>query len=188
MVRIPITIEILQVNARRRCGDFTALLANRVTGNRRLHLSCCRPLPALRWSSFWLNYLLHAVVGLCRQRFDRREIPPVDQHRMREELFVRHFRAMQLEAFRQGSRGGAYESFLEYRPWEFDLAEVSVPTHIWLGDRDSFVPRTMGEYLESAIPGVDFHWAEGKGHFGIEDWDAIFAACAGDIGTRRWPT
>jgi pimeloyl-ACP methyl ester carboxylesterase len=135
---------------------------------------------------------LFAPLGWCAKyspglfiRLITASIPPVDQHRMGEELFVRHFRAMQLEAFRQGSRGGAYESFLEYRPWGFDLASVAAPTHIRLGDRDTFVPRTMGEYLESAIPGVDFHWAEGKGHFGIEDWDAIFGACAGDIGTRR---
>ncbi|WP_204804010.1 alpha/beta fold hydrolase [Mycobacterium riyadhense] len=112
-------------------------------------------------------------------------VPTVDKRRMLDPLFLKHFQAMQLEAFRQGSRGGAYEAFLEYRPWDFDLAEVAVPVHIWLGDRDSFVPRAMGEYLEGAIPNVDFHWVEGKGHFNIEDWDAIFAACAGDIGTRR---
>ncbi|OSC43051.1 alpha/beta fold hydrolase [Mycobacterium decipiens] len=112
-------------------------------------------------------------------------VPAADKHRLRDELFGRHFRAVQLEAFRQGSRGAAYESFLEYRPWGFDLAEVAVPTHIWLGDRDSFVPRAMGEYLERSIPHVDVHWAEGKGHFNIEDWDAILAACATDIGERR---
>lgn len=58
-----------------------------------------------------------------------------------------------------------------------------MPTHIWLGDRDSFVPRAMGEYLQRAIPHVDLHWAHGKGHFNIEDWDAILAACALDIGS-----
>lgn len=104
---------------------------------------------------------------------------------MSDERFGRHLRAIQLEAFRQGSRGAAYESFLQFRPWGFDLAEVAVPTHIWLGDRDSFVPRAMGEYLQRAIPHVDLHWAHGKGHFNIEDWDAILAACALDIGKRR---
>ncbi|CAM4448020.1 Non-heme chloroperoxidase [Mycobacterium basiliense] len=108
-------------------------------------------------------------------------VPAADKHHLRDELFLRHFQAIQLEAFRQGSRGGAYESYLEYRPWEFDVAEVSVPTHIWLGDRDSFVPRAMGEYFERAISRVDLHWAQGKGHFNIEDWDAIFAACAHDV-------
>lgn len=112
-------------------------------------------------------------------------VPAADKHLLSDERFGRHLRAIQLEAFRQGSRGAAYESFLQFRPWGFDLAEVAVPTHIWLGDRDSFVPRAMGEYLQRAIPHVDLHWAHGKGHFNIEDWDAILAACALDIGKRR---
>lgn len=135
---------------------------------------------------------LFAPMGWCAKyspglfcRIVAATVPAVDQRYLRDENFLRHFRAMQLEAFRQGSRGGAYESYLEYRPWGFNIGEVAVPTHIWLGDQDSFVPRSMGEYYQRAIPGVDFHWAHGKGHFGIEDWDAILAACARDIGTFR---
>ena len=137
---------------------------------------------------------LFAPLGWCAKyapglfcRLVTATVPAVDKRRLRDGRFLRHFRAMQLEAFRQGSRGGAYEAFLEYRPWEFGIGEVAVPTHIWLGDHDSFIPRSMGEYFQRAIPGVDLHWSEGKGHFNIEDWDAIFAACAQDIGTPRWP-
>lgn len=111
-------------------------------------------------------------------------VPSVDRYRMRDEFVRRHYGAMVLEAFRQGGRGGAYESFLNYRPWEFDVAEVAVPTHIWLGERDTLAPRAMGEYLEQAIPRADLHWAEGKGHFSVEEWDAILAACAADIDKR----
>ncbi|MCV7077793.1 alpha/beta fold hydrolase [Mycobacterium szulgai] len=130
-----------------------------------------------------------APLGWCAKyspdlfsRLVRASVSGADQQRMSDELFAKHFRAIQLEAFRQGSRGAAYESFLDYRPWEFDLADVAVPTHLWLGTDDTFVPCAMGEYFEQAIPGVDFHWTEGKGHFNIEDWDAILAACAADIG------
>ncbi|EUA89399.1 hydrolase domain protein [Mycobacterium ulcerans str. Harvey] len=35
---------------------------------------------------------------------------------------------------------------------------MDVPTHIWLGTHDSFVPREMGEYLERVIPNVELHW------------------------------
>lgn len=108
-------------------------------------------------------------------------VPDPERQHLSDELFRRHFRAAQLEAFRQGGRGGAYESFLNYRPWAFRLEEIAVPTHIWQGDRDSFIPRAMGDYLERTIPNVDFHWSEGKDHFDIDDWDAIFAACAADI-------
>ncbi|KAA1249990.1 alpha/beta hydrolase [Mycobacterium simiae] len=112
-------------------------------------------------------------------------VPAADRYRLRDELFARHFHAIELEAFRQGSRGAAYESYLAYRPWDVDLAEVAVPSHIWLGDQDTFVPRAMGQYLQSAIPNVDLHWAAGKGHFNIEDWDSILTACAADVDRRQ---
>lgn len=108
-------------------------------------------------------------------------VPDPERQQLGDELFQRHFRATQLEAFRQGGRGGAYESFLDYRPWPFRVEEIAVPTHIWQGDRDSFIPRAMGHYLERAVPKVDLHWSQGRDHFSLEDWDAIFAACAADI-------
>lgn len=135
-----------------------------------------------------LFHALFAPLGWCAKyapglftKLITASVPAVDKHRMRDKRFVQHFQAVQLEAFRQGSRGAAYEAFLEYRPWEFDPSEVDVPTHIWLGTHDSFVPREMGEYLERVIPDVELHWADGKGHFNVEDWEAIFAACAADI-------
>ena len=131
-------------------------------------------------------------LGLCAKyapgvycRFVAAALSDVDQQHMRDELFLRHFRAIQREAFRQGGRGGAYELSMAYRPWQFGVEQIAVPTHIWQGDSDSFIPRAMTEYLEHAIPGVDLHWTRGKGHFCIEDLDAILAACASDIDRRR---
>lgn len=40
-------------------------------------------------------------------------VPAADKHLLSDERFGRHLRAIQLEAFRQGSRGAAYESFLQ---------------------------------------------------------------------------
>lgn len=59
-------------------------------------------------------------------------VPAADKHLLSDERFGRHLRAIQLEAFRQGSRGAAYESFLQFRPWGFDLAEVAVPISGWV--------------------------------------------------------
>ena len=58
---------------------------------------------------------------------------------------------------------------------------MAVPTHIWQGDRDTFIPGAIAEYLGRTIPAVDLHWAPGKGHFNIECWDDILAACAADV-------
>jgi len=111
----------------------------------------------------------------------RRSVSAADQDMMRLEDFMRHFRAAEFEAFRQGTRGLAHEVFIAFHDWGFDVAMIKVPIHIWLGDRDIFVPREMGEYLERAIPNVDFHWVQGEGHFIIEKWDDVFAVCASHI-------
>ncbi|WP_373878267.1 alpha/beta fold hydrolase, partial [Mycobacterium kiyosense] len=115
----------------------------------------------------------------CFSRAVTTSLPETDPHHVGGEVFLRHFRAIQLEAFRQGGRGGAHETFLEYRPWGFGVEQVAVPTHIFQGDRDTFIPRVIGEYLARSIPGVDFQWGIGKGHFAIEAWDDILAACKG---------
>lgn len=39
------------------------------------------------------------------------------------------------------------------RPWQTTLSEVSVKTHIWHGAEDNWSPKSMAEYLASAIPG-----------------------------------
>ena len=104
-------------------------------------------------------------------------VSPADKERMNDPSLIRIFRAMQFEAFRQGGRGGAYEAFIAFTDWGFDIADVKTPTHIWIGDEDIWISHEMGRYMEQAIPGVDLHWVKGKGHFNIENWDDIFAAC-----------
>ncbi len=120
---------------------------------------------ARHWQSMFLKLMKASVSG-------------ADKAMMDDELFLRHFRAMEYEAFRQGSRGGAYEAFIAFRQWDFDVAAVEVPTFVWLGDQDIFVPRKMGEYIERTIPGVKLTWSKDKGHFNIDDWDEVFKACA----------
>jgi pimeloyl-ACP methyl ester carboxylesterase len=38
-------------------------------------------------------------------------------------------------------------------PWKTTLPEISVNTHIWHGAEDNWSPKSMAEYLKSAIPG-----------------------------------
>lgn len=64
--------------------------------------------------------LFHAFftpLGWCAKRTPRlfsalvtAAIPATDRRHMQDKLFVRHFQAIQLEAFRQGGRGAAHES------------------------------------------------------------------------------
>jgi pimeloyl-ACP methyl ester carboxylesterase len=133
----------------------------------------------------WITRSLFAPLGWCARFWPglffmllQSYVSPADKEAMKNAEFMAHLKKAEREAFRQGSRGGAYDAFIAYRAWDFDIEKVATPTHIWLGDQDVFVPRKLGEYLECAIPNVDFHWAQGKGHLNIEMWDDILAACA----------
>ena len=111
-------------------------------------------------------------------------VSPSSKRALENPGFLAHFERIEAEAFRQGSRGGAHEAFIAFSEWDLDLSEVKAPTHIWLGKEDIFVPPTMGDYLKRNIPRVDFHAPPGTGHFNIDNWDDIFAACAAHVPAR----
>lgn len=136
----------------------------------------------------WITRTVFTPLGWCARFLPglfftllRSYVSAADKEVMKNAQFMAHLKKAEMEAFRQGSRGGARDACIAYREWDFAIENVAAPTHIWLGDQDVFVPRTMGEYLERAIPNVDFHWAQGKGHLNIELWDEILAACATHI-------
>ncbi len=52
------------------------------------------------------------------------------------------------------------------QPWETTLSEVSVNTYIWHGAEDNWSPKSMAEYLKSAIPGCShMEIMEGLSHY-----------------------
>jgi pimeloyl-ACP methyl ester carboxylesterase len=133
----------------------------------------------------WVMHASFAPLGWCARYWPwllygltRTAVSSGDRTALREGGLLTVLRPSEREAFRQGSRGGAHEALMAYRDWDFDISTVRVSTHIWLGDEDIFVSREMGRYLERTIPGVDFHWLDGRGHFDMSAWDDILAACA----------
>jgi pimeloyl-ACP methyl ester carboxylesterase len=52
------------------------------------------------------------------------------------------------------------------QPWQATLSEVSVNTHIWHGAEDNWSPKSMADYLQSAIPGCShIEILEGQSHY-----------------------
>jgi pimeloyl-ACP methyl ester carboxylesterase len=51
------------------------------------------------------------------------------------------------------------------RPWGFAPEDVRVPTEIWQGDADTFIPRAWGETLSKRIPDATLELRPGEGHF-----------------------
>ena len=136
----------------------------------------------------WIMRAAFAPLGWSARNWQRlffsimkSAVSPADRRVMENEDFLRIFRAVESEAFRQGSRGAAHEALIAYRDWGFGIDAVGVPTHIWLGAEDIFVSNAMGRHVERTIPGVDFHWVPGAGHFCTEKWDDILAACRSHV-------
>lgn len=136
----------------------------------------------------WLMRLAFAPLGWCARYWPGlffalmdAAVASADRAALAGSGLREQLRAAQREAFRQGGRGGAHEALIAYRAWDVDITTITTPTHIRLGDRDVFVCRAMGAHLEQAIPGVDFEWLPGQGHFHLDSWDDILAACSADL-------
>ncbi len=58
-----------------------------------------------------------------------------------------------LEAFRQGSKGPAYDARLYVRPWGFRLEDIGFPAvYLWHGEQDRHVPIGMARAVAQSIP------------------------------------
>ena len=81
------------------------------------------------------------------------------------------------EAFRQGSRGPAWELVLYARPWGFPLEEIAMEVHLWQGESDVNVPPSMGRYQAQTIPNCRARFYPGEGHLmSLDRMDEIQAA------------
>jgi len=82
--------------------------------------------------------------------------------------------ASTVEAFRQGTRGQAWDVRLISRQWGFRLEDIHVPVFLWHGEADRDTPVTMGRYVASKIPGCRATICEGEAHLLIFPyWEEI---------------
>lgn len=72
-----------------------------------------------------------------------------------------------LEACRQGSRGVVLDYRLFTFPWGFDVANLTVPVHIFHGDDDRTIPYRHAEILAERIPGATLTTWKGEGHLAV---------------------
>ncbi len=76
-----------------------------------------------------------------------------------------------------GGAGLIRESVVLTQNWGFDLADITVPTHLWSGAEDHALPYMMHEKL-CRIPDCEVTKIEGAGHLMIYTcWREIFRSC-----------
>lgn len=94
-------------------------------------------------------------------------MPPVDQATLSDPRTRQSFLNLLHEAFRQGSRGLAWDATLIARPWGFALHEIKLPIDLWHGDADRNAPLAMGGYMAEQLPNSYLHILPGEGHFSV---------------------
>lgn len=57
------------------------------------------------------------------------------------------------KTFDQGVTGWMLDEIALTRPWSFEPATITKPTHIWTGDQDKNVPAMCSKWLHEQIPG-----------------------------------
>jgi pimeloyl-ACP methyl ester carboxylesterase len=80
----------------------------------------------------------------------------------------------EVEAFKPGLRGLAWDARLITRPWGVQLEEIKVPVSIWHGSEDNQAPPAMAHYLASKIPACSERILQGEAHLLIfKYWEDI---------------
>jgi pimeloyl-ACP methyl ester carboxylesterase len=97
--------------------------------------------------------------------FENDDMPEADR-----ELAARpEVRAWSFASIEESLHGGIEgyvqdELVLTVRPWGFRAEEISVPTYIWHGERDTLAPVGGARYLAAVIPGSSARFFPEEGH------------------------
>jgi len=82
----------------------------------------------------------------------------------------------EVEAFRPGLRGLAWEARLLTRPWGFRLEDIRLPVYLWHGTADDQATIPMARYVAGKIPGCKITVCENEAHLLLfPHWEEILA-------------
>jgi pimeloyl-ACP methyl ester carboxylesterase len=131
------------------------------------------PWPVMRAMVWWF-FRKQAADPAHAVDTDQRERAAADEEVMRipgvREICI----ASDVDAYRQGLLGYAWDVRLITRPWDISLEDIKVPVHLWHGTADNFVSTRMARYMEAKIPNCTAHISEGDAHMLlIPRWEEI---------------
>jgi len=73
------------------------------------------------------------------------------------------------------ARAAARDFWLFARRWDVDLADATVPAHVWHGTEDRNVPVVHASVIAARCPTAQLHIVEGGGHMMLSHLDQILA-------------
>ena len=140
----------------------------------RIQFFIARRLPWVLRPAFWLVLGRHHAAADDEVKLDAfatqlvGSFPEVDRQVLTTRGVRLAYARSVLEAFRQGSRGAAWDAVIYARPWGFRLGDVQAdPVLLWHGGRDVHVPIRIGRAVATAIPRCDAHFLPEEGHISV---------------------
>jgi pimeloyl-ACP methyl ester carboxylesterase len=80
----------------------------------------------------------------------------------------------EIEAFRPGLRGFAWDARLLTKTWGFRLDKIVLPFYLWHGTADNLTSVAMANYMTRQIPLAHLCLCEGEGHLLLfQHWEEI---------------
>jgi pimeloyl-ACP methyl ester carboxylesterase len=100
--------------------------------------------------------------------------PPADDEQIHKPDVREACLLSEVEAFRPGLRGLAWDARLLTRHWGFPLEDIRIPVHLWHGTEDDQVPISMAHYIAGKIPGCKITICENEAHLALfPHWEEI---------------
>ena len=102
--------------------------------------------------------------------------PLADEEQIRRPEIRETCILSEVEAFRPGLRGLAWEARLLTRPWDFRLEDIRLPVFLWHGTADDQATIPMARYVAGKIPGCKLTVCENEAHLlFFPHWEEILA-------------
>jgi pimeloyl-ACP methyl ester carboxylesterase len=109
--------------------------------------------------------------NIDRQKVNR---PMADTLLMNDPCIRNNCVESELEAFKPGLVGLAWDTRLLTRPWGFHLEDIKGPVWIWHGSDDNQAPLSMAKYIEGQIPSSTSRFITGEAHLMLfKYWEDI---------------
>jgi pimeloyl-ACP methyl ester carboxylesterase len=82
------------------------------------------------------------------------------------------------ETYTNGTGPMTQDDALMLPPWDFDLAAITTPAHIFHGEADTIAPIAMGHTLAAQLPAAQTHFLPNEGHLlYLKYWREILEKC-----------
>ncbi len=141
----------------------------------KLGLTIGRFIPWSLWRALvWVFYHRRAQDPAtdCKRGNGIRPLP--DDVQLQNRVVFETCISSELEAFRPGLLGLAWEARLLTRPWEIPLEGIHVPYYLWHGTEDDQATLAMAQYVASKIPGSKIILCENEAHLLLfPHWEEI---------------